>query len=234
MKEQFLQWQQKVDQLNQRERILIFAVAAAVVVFVLQALLIDPLLQEQALKAREAKSLQSEAQSLGNEIIILTAELEAGVNRGKQKRREQLLIQRTTLDQRIEESVVAMIPPQMMTEVLEQVLAQDGGLKLLALENLPVASIIEQDADNPTQGSSTSQVESVDVIEEDKQGLYKHRFVLTLRGNYLATVRYFEKLNELPWRFHWDSLNYEVTDYPNATITLQVHTVSRSEDWIGV
>ena len=221
MKEQFIEWQQKIDQLSQRERVLVFAVIAALLIFIMLSLLIDPVLKERSSKAQQVRQLQVSTASHRNELAIVNAELEAGVNRIKLQQRDRLIEQKAKLDQRIEQSVVGMIPPQMMTEVLETVLSQDSELQLLALENLPVAAIIEQSLDEG---------ETID----DKLGLYKHRFVLTLRGNYLSTVRYFEKLKRLPWRFHWDSLNYEVTDFPNAIITLQVHTVSRSEDWIGV
>jgi MSHA biogenesis protein MshJ len=227
MKERLMAWREKVDALSDRERILVFAVVASLLVFVLMVLLIDPLMDERDRQGKDIKRLQQQIRNQNNALTVIEAELQVGVNRQKQQRRDRLQEQVVRLDQRIEESVVAMIPPQMMTEVLEQVLSQGGKLKLLALENLPVAPIIEQSAASP---QSAEQAQP----PVEKLGLYKHRFVLTLQGNYLATVRYFEQLNQLPWRFHWDSLNYEVTDFPNAVITLQVHTVSRSEDWIGV
>lgn len=221
------EWQEKVNQLNQRERVLVFLVCAALLGMLLHTLLLAPVLKDREMAKKEISQLKAASAATRNEAILLSAEIKAGVNRGKEQRRKQLLAQQTLLDQRIEESVIAMIPPQMMTGVLEEVLAQDSELQLLGLENLPVTSIIEDDAD-------TTEEEKKPKAKEEKVGLYKHRFVLTLRGNYLSTVRYFEKLKALPWRFQWDSLNYEVTDYPNATIMLQVHTVSRSEDWIGV
>ena len=221
------EWQEKINQLNQRERVLVFLVCAALLAMLLHTLLLAPVLKEREMAKKEIAQLKSASAATRNEVILLSAEIQAGVNRAQEQRRKQLQAQQVLLDQRIEESVIAMIPPQMMTGVLEEVLAQDSELQLLGLENLPVTSIIENDAD-------TSKEETKPSNKEEKVGLYKHRFVLTLRGNYLSTVRYFEKLRALPWRFQWDSLNYEVTDYPNATIMLQVHTVSRSEDWIGV
>jgi MSHA biogenesis protein MshJ len=111
-----------------------------------------------------------------------------------------------------------------MTDVLENVLLQDGELTLLSLENLPVEAIVSRAPADPGTESANG----------GDDGLYKHSFVLTLTGNYPATVRYFEALAELPWQFHWDGLRYQVQTYPEAIITLQVHTVSMSRDWIGV
>ena len=44
----------------------------------------------------------------------------------------------------------------------------------------------------------------------------------------------FDRLALLPWKFYWDELSYQVDEYPNATVSLRVRTVSMSEEWIGV
>jgi MSHA biogenesis protein MshJ len=41
-------------------------------------------------------------------------------------------------------------------------------------------------------------------------------------------------LEGLPWRIFWDSVSYEVLDYPKSIVRLKLHTLSLSEDWIGV
>ena len=43
-----------------------------------------------------------------------------------------------------------------------------------------------------------------------------------------------QALEALPWRFFWDSVSYEVEDYPRSLVRLRLHTLSLSEDWIGV
>jgi MSHA biogenesis protein MshJ len=57
---------------------------------------------------------------------------------------------------------------------------------------------------------------------------------LRLSGDYHAVIRYFETLQTLPWRFQWNRMHYEVQSYPKAVVTLQVHTLSMSKEWIGV
>ena len=232
MKEQLVAWQQKFDQLSQRERLLMLAIALVVVVFVLQLLLIDPLIAERNKKSNTIAQLRSGLLQLDNSKQILQAELAAGVNRAKERQQEQLQQQLEKLDQRVQQSVVAMIPPKLMTEVLENILLQDNELTLLNMENLPVEPIVQRD--NGQLGDAETAKPAVELKQPKASGLFKHSFVLTLRGSYPATVRYFEKLAALPWRFYWDGMHYEVSRYPNATIRLQVHTVSMSEDWIGV
>ena len=50
----------------------------------------------------------------------------------------------------------------------------------------------------------------------------------------MATLRYLQALEALPWRFFWDSVDYQVIAYPQSTVRLKLHTLSLSEDWIGV
>ena len=50
----------------------------------------------------------------------------------------------------------------------------------------------------------------------------------------MDAIAYFDSLGKLPWQFYWDDLQYEVDQYPNAIITLEVHTISMSEELLGV
>jgi MSHA biogenesis protein MshJ len=50
----------------------------------------------------------------------------------------------------------------------------------------------------------------------------------------MATLRYLQALEKLPWRFFWDSVSYQVMEYPDSVVRLELHTLSLSEDWIGV
>lgn len=217
--QKLLEMQRKIDAMSQRERIIILLTAIVVVVMIFQFLLIDSVTMEEKQISSQLRSVQSTMNDQRASRDILQAQLTAGVNRKKLQRKDELQQQLETLDKEIKTSVIAMIPPKLMPEVLERVLSQSSGLKLISLENKPVMSVI-------------SQQEAIEGT--DRQALYNHGFILTLSGNYMAAIRYFESLSELPWRFYWDDLYYEVGDYPNATITLEVHTVSMSEEWLGV
>ncbi len=42
------------------------------------------------------------------------------------------------------------------------------------------------------------------------------------------------ELEDAPWRFSWRSLNYHVEQFPNATVVLELETMSREKNWLGV
>lgn len=236
MNEQWQQWQDKINALNQRERIILLVTVLVAVVMLFQVLLIDPVLADRKRASRELTAVKQAIQQDENARVVLSAELTAGVNRHKEQLREQLTEKVATLDNEIQQSVIALIPPQLMPEVLENILAENKELRLISLENKPVVPVLE-DADETTKSATaTSKGAGAEKVAEGatRQGLYRHGFVLTLSGNYMAAMRYLEQLSKLPWRFYWDDLRYQVERYPAATITLEVHTVSMSEDWIGV
>lgn len=233
MNRQWQQWQEKIDALSLRERVILFAVLLATVVMLFQVVLIDPVMAERKRANQELNSVKQSLQMAENEKTILDAQLTAGVNRHKQVRKAQLEKQLAELDADIQKSVLALIPPRKMPEVLENVLKQNTELKLVSLENKPVVPLLEEDSSQPNGAIANRKAEDATTVSS-KQGMYRHGFVLTLQGNYMAALRYFEQLSKLPWQFYWDDLRYQVETYPNARITLEVHTVSMSEDWIGV
>jgi MSHA biogenesis protein MshJ len=227
MKERLIQWQQKIDGLNQRERILLLLSGLVVVIMLMQTLLIDPLIAEQAAMKAALKNAEQNINQQNNARQIISAELQAGVNRSELRRKESLEQEYEQLSKQIESSLVTMIPPRLMPEVLENILENNSGLKLLAINNKPVVALFEK-----IDGSSISNDEKKPSAEH--KGLYKHSFVLEFEGGYMAAIDYFQRLEKLPWRFQWDELHYQVEHYPTAIITLEVHTVSMSEEWIGV
>jgi MSHA biogenesis protein MshJ len=231
MNQRLLDIQQKIDALSQRERVLVFFMAAAALVIFFRFFFIDTLLQENSSHEGNITQLKTEIQQNNAELMVVNAQLTVGVNRVREAKRELLENKLASLNNKIEQSVVAMIPPRMMAQVLENILMQDEKLKLLALENKPVQTVVDRTIENSSSVVKNENEKSPDIVA---QGLYKHTFVLKLEGGYSAAVDYFERLESLPWRFYWDDLHYEVVEYPKAVITLEVHTVSMSEDWIGV
>ncbi|WP_258807473.1 hypothetical protein [Pseudidiomarina sp. CB1] len=63
--------------------------------------------------------------------------------------------------------------------------------------------------------------------------IYKHRLQLVLRGSYQQTFDYFEKLEQLPWSFYWQHLDYRVDEHPQAVITLEIYTLSLERDYVA-
>lgn len=101
-----------------------------------------------------------------------------------------------------------------MAELLTDMLKQKNGLTLIKLETLPVTTLSESD--------------------QQQSWVYRHGLSLTLSGNFNDTVNYLKSLESLPWRFSWDKVDYQVTEYPIAETTLRLYTLSFEENWLGL
>jgi MSHA biogenesis protein MshJ len=63
--------------------------------------------------------------------------------------------------------------------------------------------------------------------------VYKHGLTLTLKGSYFDVLDYLHAVEESPWHFFWERLEYRVGHYPEAEVTLRVYTLGDHEELIG-
>ena len=97
----------------------------------------------------------------------------------------------------------------------KDVLLQSSKLTIKRIESLP---------------SEQLKLTSVnDSGETEESGVMKHVVVLRLEGTYFELLQYLQGLEQLPWRFFWDSLNYRVSGYPVSDIEIRVSTLTMKE-----
>lgn len=65
----------------------------------------------------------------------------------------------------------------------------------------------------------------------DHQG---NQIVIELQGNFNACVDYLHYLDQLPWSFAIDTFNYQVSTYPNASITITLHPLTTASSFVNV
>lgn len=53
----------------------------------------------------------------------------------------------------------------------------------------------------------------------------EHDIYIKFIGNYFSTMHYLQSIEKLPWKIFWDKLEYKVTKYPMAEVTLSIHTI---------
>ena len=110
------------------------------------------------------------------------------------------------------------VAPEQVPVLLEDMLSQHRGLKLVRITSREVEPLLVVNA------------EGVEV----PSGIFKHPVSIELQGGYLDLVAYLQALEDGTWHFTWRKLEYEVQAYPMASVMLEVETLSRSEDWLGV
>ena len=219
---QALDW---LDARTTRERGLLLAAALVAVAGAWKLALWDPLTEQRARAAVELPLLDAQLPQLRAQLDRLEQTLGRDPDAAARERRQALLDERAGLDGRLAQLTDGLIPPQEMAGVLRELLRAEPGLSLVSLEARAAEPVLLEGAPAPAAGTAP---------EAARAALFKHGMVIELRGDYLATLRYLESLEALPWRFFWDGLDYEVVAYPHARVRVELHSLSLMEGFLGV
>jgi MSHA biogenesis protein MshJ len=65
----------------------------------------------------------------------------------------------------------------------------------------------------------------INTLPAGMNNIYRYNLQIEFNGQYFSTFDYLTYLEKFPWRIYWDSLDYEVKQYPNATVTATFHVL---------
>lgn len=99
-------------------------------------------------------------------------------------------------------------------ELLKALLGNAGALEVQSAQALPAERVYGD-------GEATA------------GAIYKHRLQLVFSGNYNEIVNYFQRLEQLPWSFYWQRMDYEVQEHPTADVLLEIYTLSLERDYVA-
>lgn len=133
---------------------------------------------------------------------------------------QQMLLKNALVAQseELDELLTRFIPPEEVPLLLEDVLREHDGLKLLRLSSRPAEPVhFIVAADEPAEIK-----------------IYRHPVQLEFEGGYMDVLAYLSELETNDWRLSWRMIEYAVSEYPNAQVLIEVETLSREQQWLGV
>lgn len=209
---------ERVDALSLRERLLVFGAGVALLYVSWHVMLMDPL----AVRANSAAQRLSEAHRQMAVIDQVGAAFSqdpvvaaAARNRALEQRLAALEAQLAALAQ-------GYVAPEHMSQLLREILAQQHGLKLVSLTNLPVESL-SQPAAQP-----------VIPVAPDDRGPFLHPVEMVVDGDYGSIVAYLRALEGMPWRIHWQRVEVTAGTYPTNRVRITIGALSLSRRWMTV
>ncbi|HBC57674.1 MAG TPA: hypothetical protein DCZ03_10965 [Gammaproteobacteria bacterium] len=240
--------QQRWQSLTPLQRLLASCTALVALFAVWDLALMGPLKAQQS-------SIQEEQIKLDQQLHELAVNAIAGEEAKKNnpliqanQKAASLKLELEKLDAAIDEKLRHFLKPDQFADILQQMLVNSSDLSLISLRtkipeplNQPLlekenrrsvdlfqqslaAKLIEQqraieggDIDHPLMNG---QVRRTDIV-------YRYPLAITFSGDYFDTLAYLKKLESMEWRPVWETLEYEVTGYPQAKVTLQIYTLSR-------
>ena len=223
-------WQRyaaRLDAMTLRERVTIFAAAAAVLVAAVYSLWIDPDFAKGARLSREIAQRQAEMKAMQDEIGKLGRVREADPDRLSRERLARLKEQLQEVDASIAAEERKFTAPEKMRPVLEELLARNRRVALVQMKTLPVTSITEERNGQaaPTRGAKPAPAAKL---------IYRHGLELTVSGSYADLLAYLADLEKLPTQLYWSSLALETVRYPTVQMKLVVYTMSLDRAWLSV
>jgi len=211
----FKRYAERVDNASLRERVLLFGAAALVLVFIVNAALIDPLRAKNRKLVAETAQRQTELRTLQSEVQRLAQLRAADPDAQRQKQAAELRTELAALEASIVEEQRRFTSPQRMRQVLEEMLERDRRLRLVDLKTLPITDLAG------TQGQAG-------------RSIFRHGLELTLSGSYLDLHAYLAALERMSTQLYWGKVEMSVSAYPVVTLKLTVYTLSFDKAWLVV
>jgi MSHA biogenesis protein MshJ len=230
MKAQLLQLKARLEALSLRERAMVFAATAAVIVFAGHALVLAPMFAQQAaLRTRIAQQLEAVTATDG-EIAAKVQAFQVDPDAAARARLNGINQELGQLGQQLLAIEHGLVPPERIAPLLESILRANGKLKLVSMRTLPVEPLSGPPGAAAAQAAAGAA--AADPAPDAALLLYRHGVEVTVRGNYLDMVDYMSALEALPTRMFWGRAQLDVEEYPAARLTLTLHTLSLDRQWM--
>ncbi|MBF0611535.1 MAG: hypothetical protein G8345_14160 [Magnetococcales bacterium] len=131
------------------------------------------------------------------------------------------------LNVRTEKENRTLTKPGEMVDILHHFLKGREKIKLVSWEN-----------GKPTPLSLPQSVIAAQANQAGEKGplptmVFRRDHKLVLKGDYLAILAFLEELEETPWIFYWEKIQFSVIAYPECQTTLEMFTLTMNEEIIG-
>jgi MSHA biogenesis protein MshJ len=238
-------WQRialKIDALSLRERAIIFAMAALILMVLVNTALLDPQFAKQKQLTQRIKKDQSVIAGLQAQIQQKISSNELDPDKADKLRLQEMKDQAAQMQGALRDVERGLISPDKMSALLEDILKQNHALRLVSLKTLPPSSLADQaQAEEKPIDSILSSIK--DKAESKLKGkpesfvadkVYKHGVEIVVQGGYLDLMNYLTQLEAMPWQLLWGKAKLDVDDYPRSTLTLTLFTLSLDKKWLNL
>ena len=222
MKQHWLKLAARIDALSQRERIMSFAAAAALMVFAVHMGVIGPLLRKQELLRSQVIQQQNNIAGINEQIAQKLKEAEADPDAPARARLAAVREESGRLGESLRAMQKGLVAPEQVAPLLESILRANGRLRMVSVRTLPVEPLGAIGAREAAGAKAAAKHEL----------LFRHGVELAVRGSYLDMVDYMTALESLPTQLFWGKAQLEVEEYPSVRLTLTLYTLSLDEKWM--
>jgi MSHA biogenesis protein MshJ len=218
--------------LPRRERALLVGAAIVSVLGAGDLLLLEPALKNRALLVRQIGDQKAARDALEATAGAAARDPDAGARTQLETLRTQL---RAT-EREFQSMQNGLVQPQQMGALLQSLLAEQHGLRLLGLRSLPVTAFgdpvgnIKKPSADKT-GGNADKAGTTPAPRGDETWLYRHTVEVRVQGSYADMLAYLRAVEGLPRRVRWGDVEIDARTYPASTMTITLFTVSLEKTW---
>lgn len=221
MKQRWQKLAARIDVLTLRQRVLLFAACAFVLLYLFYLFAFEPLLREQARLRAQVSGQQAAMATVDSQLTQLVDAYAVDPDAASRARLGAARAATRTLSDSLAAMQQGLVAPEQMAPLLQTILRANARLQLVALASLPVSTV---------GGAAAA---SANPVTAPPAGLlYRHGVQLTVRGSYLDMIDYMAALESLPTQLFWGPVQLRVDDYPRTTLTLTLYTLSLDSKWL--
>lgn len=232
---------ERIDGLTLRERAVILAALLALMFLGWYAYLIEPLRLEEKSLVSELDRKRGELKMLNEQFTLLSDKHKRDPGLEARERLTKLRNEQKQLTAELRGATENLVAPEMMPEVLRSMLKSADGLKLVGMRGLGSTPLLKRpDQDKPAQGAKPSPAKPAPSAEPAAavepgvlDNAYRHGVQVVFAGDFQSTLEFMRRLEGLEWKFFWESVTFDVQQYPQAVATVRVFTLSLDKNWIG-
>lgn len=240
LKEQWKRLAQRIDALSLIHRGMVFVAAAALLAMLAYAIVLLPMLNEEKRLEKSIAHQRGTIATLRGQVERMRTEVPADPDAENKARLKELQDGIAQIDETMRNMQKGLVPPEKIASMLEAILKRNSGLRLVQLKTLPVSSMNEMLAAANAVGKPSrislplEAAVTAPAPEPDAGGpaLYKHGVQVTVQGGYFELMQYVTELEAMPWQVFWGKAKLQVKEYPAATLTLDLYTLSTEKTWL--
>jgi MSHA biogenesis protein MshJ len=244
MMKQWDQFAEKINALSLRERGILFALLSVGLLLIANSLIIEPQLLKHKLLSDGVSRERAQIAALQAEISQRAAGVLVDPNADVKRRLANSKKQIEELDQNLLDVHKNLVRPEKMADLLESILRRNRKLQLVSLKTMPVlnlaavseSSVRSKGADDGAGGTAKNKARLNDHGAESVTdgALYKHEVEIVVEGSYLDMLVTLQELEALPEQVYWHSVTLSVLDYPTASLSMRVFTLSLDKKWLNL
>lgn len=236
MKERLNKALERVDELTLRERAVILGAMLTVLFLAWYAYLLEPLQAREKALLSELETKRVQLQTLNEQFLLMADQQRHDPNAVGRAKLQAMRDEEERLTGELRTATANLVAPEFMPDVLRSMLSSAHGLSFVKLTGLGSERLLQKpDAPEPggTAEAQTPAAISGPTLPGELEAAYKHGMQMDFTGDFFATLDFLRRVESLQWSFFWDSVSFDVDEYPQATASIRVFTLSLDRDWIG-